>query len=67
MTSSCDTIGLLASDYLRMPAGIGLRMVDANIADASARSDWDAVNKWHRVRLRLLRMQAGAQPDRRAG
>jgi hypothetical protein len=31
--------------------------IDGNIANAESAGDWDEVNKWHRVRLRIDRIQ----------
>ena len=32
-------------------------VIEGNIADAGRAGEWDDVNKWHRVRLRIIRLQ----------
>ncbi len=52
-----DEIAELAAKYLKEPGVRGLEMIDARIYAAMGDSEWDEVSKWHRVRLRLLRMR----------
>ena len=40
-------------------------VIDGNIADAARAGDWDEVNKWHRVRLRVIRIQREIDPTPR--
>ena len=37
-------------------------VIDGNIADAVRAGEWDEVNKWHRVRLRIIRIQREIDP-----
>ena len=41
-------------------------VIDGNIADAARAGQWDEVNKWHRVRLRIIRIQREMDPAPRA-
>ncbi|MEO7688598.1 MAG: hypothetical protein ABIS51_04875 [Sphingomonas sp.] len=33
------------------------QVIDGNIADAARASEWDQMNKWYRVRLRIIRFR----------
>ena len=52
-----DEIEQLARTCLKAHPGRSLDVIDANIANATGRRAWDDVGKWHRVRLRLIRMR----------
>lgn len=55
--NSDDEIGALAKHYMLAADGDGLRQIECNIARALSDGQWDDLGKWHRVKLRLLRMQ----------
>lgn len=57
MDAATDEIGVIAARYLREPGLAGLHRIDAHIREARAESRWDDVSKWHRVRLRLIRLE----------
>ena len=65
--SICDEIAVLAERYLMEPGSRGLQAIDAHIEAAMADSRWDDMSKWHRVRLRLLRLQQQRVLSRRFG
>ncbi|RYE03020.1 MAG: hypothetical protein EOP61_06355 [Sphingomonadales bacterium] len=47
----------MAERYLMEPGSRGLQRIDEQIEAAMADARWDDMSKWHRVRLRLIRMQ----------
>ena len=53
----CEEVGELAQRYLNNPGFGGVCEIDLRIAEAMADSRWDDMSKWHRVKLRLIRMQ----------
>ena len=53
----CEEVGELAQRYLNNPGFGGVCEIDLRIAEAMADSRWDDMSKWHRVKLRLMRMQ----------
>ena len=55
--STGDEVGEVARRYLEESGSYGLERIDAHIARATEKSEWDEVSKWHRVRLRFLRFQ----------
>jgi len=65
--SICDEIAVLAERYLMEPGSRGLQAIDGHIEAAMADSRWDDMSKWHRVRLRLLRLQQQRVLSRRFG
>ncbi|WP_066799268.1 hypothetical protein [Sphingomonas soli] len=62
-----DEIGVLAQRYLMDPDSRGLQRIDEHIQAAMAESRWDDMSKWHRVRLRLIRMQQQLAAGERLG
>ena len=60
-------IAVLAERYLMEPGSRGLQAIDGHIEAAMADSRWDDMSKWHRVRLRLLRLQQQRVLSRRFG
>ena len=52
-----DEIAELALACLLQPGPARMRRIEAQIASASRDARWDDMNKWHRVRLRVLRLQ----------
>lgn len=57
MDAPTDEIGAIAERYLREPGLTGLRRIDNHIRMAQADSRWNDVSRWHRVRLRLIRLE----------
>lgn len=55
--SVCDEIAELARGYMLHPGLGGLKSIDLEIDRAQASGCWDDMNKWHRVRLRLIRLR----------
>jgi len=51
-----DEIAVLARVAMSLGDGCQ-KAVDDNIANALGTGEWDEVNKWHRVRARIVRMQ----------
>jgi len=51
-----DEIAIIAKVTMAMGPGCQ-EAIDGNIANARNAGKWDEVNKWHRVRLRIDRMQ----------
>ena len=51
-----DEIALIAKVTMTLGAGCQ-ETIDTNIANASDAGQWAEVNKWHRVRLRIDRLQ----------
>jgi hypothetical protein len=51
-----DEIAIIAKVTMAM-GGRYQEAIDGNIANAKDAGRWDEVNKWHRVRLRIDRMQ----------
>ncbi|GEM_PF-1371916 len=60
-----DEIADLAGHYLLLPEREGLARIDAEIARVTSESLWDDVSKWHRVRLRLIRLHHQAARESR--
>lgn len=60
-----DEIAELAGHYLLLPEAEALARIDAEIARATEESRWDDLSKWHRVRLRLIRLHQHAVRDSR--
>jgi hypothetical protein len=51
-----DEIAILARVTMALGDGCQ-KAVDDNIANALGTGEWDEMNKWHRVRARIARMQ----------
>jgi hypothetical protein len=51
-----DEIGILARVTMALGDGCQ-KAIDDNIAKALGAHQWDEMNKWHRVRARVARMQ----------
>ena len=58
MERSNDHVGAMVLDLMARHGADAQQLVDRNIDDANARHDWDALNEWHRVRLRMKRLGA---------
>ena len=54
--NSDDEIGEIARLYMLQPDADGLGEVECNISRALTEGAWDDLGKWHRVKLRLLRL-----------
>ena len=52
-----DEVAELARKYLEEPDCGGYREIERQCHAAVGESRWDDVSKWHRVRLRYLRLQ----------
>ena len=55
--SRSDEVAELARKYLEEPDRGGYREIERQCHEAAGESRWDDVSKWHRVRLRYLRLQ----------
>ena len=55
--STQDEIARLARTMDLVHGDRGVEAVDRNIEQATGQGEWDDVSKWHRVRLRLIRLQ----------
>lgn len=61
-----DEVAVMAQRYLLSPKGDGFERVEREIAQAQADSRWDDLSTWHRVRLRMIRMERIARRDQQA-
>jgi hypothetical protein len=51
-----DEIAEIASKYMLLPEASRTDKIASNICRALSDGNWDDLNKWHRVRLRLTRL-----------
>jgi hypothetical protein len=52
----CEEIAGLARRHLEAPGRSGLQDIESQIEQATRAAHWDEVSKWHRVRLRYIRL-----------
>ncbi|RYD47631.1 MAG: hypothetical protein EOP60_17100 [Sphingomonadales bacterium] len=56
MEQAGDEIAQLASKYMLLPEASRYEKISCHISRALTDGNWDDLNKWHRVRLRLTRL-----------
>ena len=55
--SRCDEVAALAQLQIEQHGARALHGIDEQILRVMAEGNWDEMSKWHRVRLRVIRLQ----------